>query len=56
MLAGTDFPWLVAVLGGDVVACGLAEVAIRRGGHVRVGLEATSAAGATPTSSVRRPR
>jgi 3-keto-5-aminohexanoate cleavage enzyme len=29
----------VAVLGGDVVACGLAEQAIRRGGHVRVGLE-----------------
>jgi len=27
------------VLGGDVVACGLAEHAIRRGGHVRVGLE-----------------
>jgi uncharacterized protein (DUF849 family) len=29
----------VAVLGGDVVGCGLAEAAIRRGGHVRVGLE-----------------
>jgi uncharacterized protein (DUF849 family) len=29
----------VAVLGGDVVGCGLAERAIRRGGHVRVGLE-----------------
>jgi 3-keto-5-aminohexanoate cleavage enzyme len=25
--------------GGDVVGCGLAELAIRRGGHVRVGLE-----------------
>ena len=29
----------MAVLGGDVVGCGLAERAIRRGGHVRVGLE-----------------
>ena len=29
----------MAVLGGDVVECGLAELAIRRGGHVRVGLE-----------------
>ena len=27
------------MLGGDVVGCGLAERAIRRGGHVRVGLE-----------------
>ena len=34
-----SLPWSVAVLGGDVVACGLAEHAIRRGGHVRVGLE-----------------
>lgn len=34
-----ELPWSVAVLGGDVVECGLAETAIRRGGHVRVGLE-----------------
>jgi len=39
MLAGTDLPWAVAVLGGDVVECGLARLAIERGGHVRVGLE-----------------
>jgi 3-keto-5-aminohexanoate cleavage enzyme len=39
MLAPSGLPWSVAVLGGDVVACGLAELAIRRGGHVRVGLE-----------------
>jgi 3-keto-5-aminohexanoate cleavage enzyme len=26
-------------LGGDVVGCGRAERAIRRGGHVRAGLE-----------------
>lgn len=35
---GTDLPWLVAVLGGDVTD-GLARLAIERGGHVRVGLE-----------------
>src|SRR5690348_17608161 len=39
LLEPTGLPWSVAVLGGDVVACGLAERAIRRGGHVRVGLE-----------------
>lgn len=39
MLEGTGLPWSVAVLGGDVVACGMATLAIQRGGHVRVGLE-----------------
>ena len=39
MLDGTGLPWLVAVLGGDVVAGGLARLAIEHGGHVRVGLE-----------------
>lgn len=39
MLEGTGLPWLVAVLGGDVVADGMARLAIERGGHVRVGLE-----------------
>jgi uncharacterized protein (DUF849 family) len=39
MLEGSDLPWLVAVLGGDVVDCGLAALALQRGGHVRVGLE-----------------
>jgi uncharacterized protein (DUF849 family) len=29
----------VAVIGGDVVATGLARAALERGGHVRVGLE-----------------
>ena len=49
MLAGTALPWAVAVLGGDVVASGLAEMAIERGGHVRVGLEDfADAAGRTP--------
>ena len=38
MLDGTQLPWMVAVIGGNV--CDeLAEAAIRLGGHVRVGLE-----------------
>ena len=39
MLEGSRIPWAVAVIGGDVVECGLARLAIERGGHVRVGLE-----------------
>ena len=39
MLDGTGLQWSVAVMGGDVVACGLAAAASDRGGHVRVGLE-----------------
>jgi len=39
MLDGTGLPWMVGVMGGDVVACGLAAAAIEGGGHVRVGLE-----------------
>ena len=39
MLEGCDLPWSVAVLGGDVVASGLARLALERGGHLRVGLE-----------------
>jgi uncharacterized protein (DUF849 family) len=49
MLEPSGLPWSVAVLGGDVVACGLAERAILRGGHVRVGLE-DYAGPATPTN------
>ncbi|MHA6779979.1 3-keto-5-aminohexanoate cleavage protein [Pseudonocardia saturnea] len=39
LLEPSGLPWSVAVLGGDVVGCGLAELAVVRGGHVRVGLE-----------------
>ncbi len=39
MLDGSDLPWAVAVIGGDVVGSGLARAALERGGHVRVGLE-----------------
>ena len=39
MLAGTGLPWMVGVLWGDVLGSGLAEAALKAGGHVRVGLE-----------------
>ena len=39
LLGPSGLPWSVAVLGGDVVGCGLARLALERGGHLRVGLE-----------------
>jgi uncharacterized protein (DUF849 family) len=39
MLEGSGLPWMVGVIGGDIAATPLVELAIRRGGHVRVGLE-----------------
>jgi len=39
MLTGTHLPWAVAVLGGDVIASGVARDALDAGGHLRVGLE-----------------
>lgn len=39
LLEGTGLPWLVSAFGADVVDCGLAETALRRGGHLQVGLE-----------------
>ncbi|MGF1598000.1 MAG: 3-keto-5-aminohexanoate cleavage protein [Acidimicrobiales bacterium] len=39
LLAGRAVPWAVAVFGDDAVGCGLAELAVARGGHLRVGLE-----------------
>ena len=39
MLADTGLPWMVGVLWGDVIDTGVAEAAMRAGGHVRVGLE-----------------
>lgn len=39
MMGQCPLPWAVTVLGGDVTALGLAEIAIAQGGHVRVGLE-----------------
>jgi uncharacterized protein (DUF849 family) len=49
MLEGTGLLWSVAVLGGDVIASGLAKLALERGGHLRVGLEDYAGPG-TPTN------
>ncbi|MEP5765122.1 MAG: 3-keto-5-aminohexanoate cleavage protein [Halieaceae bacterium] len=39
MLEGCQLPWLVSSFGDDCVGSGIAEEAIKRGGHVQVGLE-----------------
>lgn len=39
LLGDCPVPWAVAVVGGDVIASGLARLALERGGHLRVGLE-----------------
>lgn len=52
LLEGANLPWAVAVLGGDVVGCGLARQALERGGHLRVGLEDfADPDGRTPTNA-----
>ncbi|WP_208379064.1 3-keto-5-aminohexanoate cleavage protein [Cumulibacter soli] len=45
LLEGTGLPWSAGVLGGDVFADGFAELVVRRGGHLRVGLEDLSTPG-----------
>ena len=52
MLDGTDLPWMVGVMGGDVVECGLAAHAVELGGHVRVGLEDFRGDGAPSNESL----
>lgn len=49
MLEGTGLAWMVNVYGGDVTACGMTELALERGGHIRVGLE-DHAGDRTPTN------
>lgn len=39
LLEGSALPWAVAAIGDCVIDTGIAELAIARGGHVRVGLE-----------------
>lgn len=39
MLRGSELPWAVAVLGGSLLDSPIAEWALERGGHLRVGLE-----------------
>lgn len=39
MLGDVPLPWAVAVLGGSLLGSPLADLALERGGHLRVGLE-----------------
>lgn len=39
MLSGCSLPWASAVLSGDLVESGMAELTLKKGGHLRVGLE-----------------
>lgn len=39
MLAGTNIPWAVAVVGGDALTEPVTRLALERGAHLRVGLE-----------------
>jgi 3-keto-5-aminohexanoate cleavage enzyme len=39
LLDGTDLPWAVSVVGGDLMATEVASVAIEQGGHLHLGLE-----------------
>ena len=50
ILGDCPVPWAVSVVGGDVVASGLAQHAIERGGHVHLGLE-FFAGDRTPTNA-----
>jgi 3-keto-5-aminohexanoate cleavage enzyme len=50
MLEGSGLPWSVSVWGGDLMETPLPELALRRGGHLHVGLE-EFVAGRTPTNS-----
>lgn len=39
MLEGSSIPWASAVLSGNLVESGMAELTLKRGGHLRVGIE-----------------
>jgi uncharacterized protein (DUF849 family) len=39
MMSGSRLPWSVAAMFGDCIGSGVAEAAIRLGGHIRVGVE-----------------
>lgn len=40
LLDGVGLPWSVSIFGGDVVGSGMARLALERGGHLHLGLEA----------------
>ncbi len=39
LLDGCDLPWAVSIVGGDLCANRIAKLALKRGGHLHVGLE-----------------
>ncbi len=39
LLDGCDLPWAVSIVGGDLCANNIAELALERGGHLHLGLE-----------------
>jgi uncharacterized protein (DUF849 family) len=39
LLDGSDLPWAVSVVGGDVIASEVARAALDAGGHLHLGLE-----------------
>jgi hypothetical protein len=50
ILGDRPIPWGVSAFGVDLFACGIAEIAVARGGHLHVGLEAY-AGDRTPTNA-----
>jgi uncharacterized protein (DUF849 family) len=50
LVAETGLPWSVSVWGGDLLRTPVAEAALRRGGHLHVGLEEHSG-DRTPTNA-----
>jgi 3-keto-5-aminohexanoate cleavage enzyme len=49
MLGDRPIPWGVSAFGADPFACGIAELAVARGGHLHIGLESYSGT-RTPTN------
>lgn len=49
ILGDCPVPWGVSAMGADLFACGIAELAVARGGHLHVGLE-SYAGSRTPTN------
>ena len=49
ILGDCPVPWGVSAMGADLFACGIAELAVARGGHLHVGLE-SYAGTRTPTN------